>query len=122
VRNWWQKKYVPKDARYDLCGKGKLTLSKYGTPTWVRDKKRKNKFYCKGCFAIIRDTGQRRPQEARTNIGLGIRKALEKGIIFGKTRYTLDESVFDTLRRSRHTGWGMLLLQDSHDSLFLTLT
>ncbi|MGH9987421.1 MAG: hypothetical protein ACRD8W_26040 [Nitrososphaeraceae archaeon] len=69
----------------------------HGTPIWVRNKKRKNKFYCKGCFAIIRDTGQRRPQEARTNIGLGIRKALEKGIIFGKTRYTLDESVFDTI-------------------------
>ena len=67
-----------------------------GPPIWVRDKKGK-KIYCKGCFVVIRDTGQSRPEEARRNIGVGIHKALDKGIIFGRTKYTLDETVFDTV-------------------------
>ena len=46
---------------------------------------------------VIRDTGQSRPEEARRNIGVGIHKALDKGIIFGRTKYTLDETVFDTV-------------------------
>lgn len=97
VRKKWQEKYVPKDAKCDRCRRSTSVVSKYGTPIWVRDKKRKYVVYCKGCFVVIRDTGQMRPQEARKNIGIGIHKALDKGIIFGRKKYTLDESVFDTI-------------------------
>jgi hypothetical protein len=95
VRIKWQEKYVPKDVKCDRCGNDTTTVSKYGTQIWVRDRKRKNVYYCKGCFVIIRDTGQNRPLDARKNIGIGIHKALDKGIIFGKSKYSLDETVFD---------------------------
>jgi hypothetical protein len=96
VRKQWQEKHVPKGVKCDICGKETLTVSKYGTQIWVRDEKRKNVFYCKVCFVIVRDSGRQRPQEARNNIGLGIHKALDKGVEFGKKRYYIDESVFDT--------------------------
>jgi hypothetical protein len=69
-------------------------MSRYGTPIWVRDE---NRVYCKACFVIIRDKGQKRPEQARNNVKLGIHAALERGVIFGKKKYSLDESVFDIL-------------------------
>jgi len=54
-------------------------------------------YYCKACFVIIRDTGKERPELARENVGRGIHKALENGRIFGKKKYSLLDSIFDTV-------------------------
>ena len=91
-------------------------MSKYGTPVWVRDKKRKNIFYCKTCFIIIRDTGQLRPQEARNNIQLGIHKALDKGTVFGRTKYSVDESAFETTTEEP-AYWMGILMADGNISI-----
>jgi hypothetical protein len=109
VRKKWQEKYVRKGVKCDRCGKETLIVSKYGTQIWVRDKKKKNVFYCKGCFVIIRDTGLNRPEEARRNIGVGIHKALDKGIIFGRTKYTLDETVFERVTEDSAYWMGNLM-------------
>ena len=113
VRNKWQEKYVPKGAKCDLCRKGTLTLSKYGTQIWVRDKKKKGVFICKACFVIRRDIGHQRPQEARHNIGLGIHKAIDRGVIFGKRTYSLDDTVFNT-KNEDPSYWSGFLMTDGN--------
>lgn len=115
VRKKWQEKYVPKGVKCDRCGKETLIVTKYGTQIWVRDKKKKNVYYCKGCFVILRDTGQIRSYEARENIGIGIHKALNKGVIFGKTKYTLDNTVFDTTTEES-AYWSGFLMSDGNIS------
>jgi hypothetical protein len=115
VRNQWRKKHVLKDATCVRCRRTTSIVSKYGYPIWVRDKKRKGVYYCKGCFVIVRDTGQLRPQEARNNIGIGIRNAMDKGIIFGKTKYTLDDTVFDTTTEES-AYWSGFLMSDGNIS------
>ena len=115
VRKKCQEKYVPNGVKCDRCRKETLTVSKYGTQIWVRDKKRRNVYYCKGCFVIIRDSGQIRSQEARKNIGIGIRRAVKKGIIFGKTKYTLDDTVFDIITE-KSAYWSGFLMSDGNIS------
>jgi hypothetical protein len=75
----------------------------------LKDKRRNGVYYCKGCFAIIRDTGKKRPEEARNNIGIGIHRAVEKGVIFGRTNYSLDETVFDEITQKSAYWTGMLM-------------
>jgi DNA-binding transcriptional regulator WhiA len=109
VRYKWQEKHVPKNVRCTVCNRSTSVLSKYGTPIWVRDKNRNDVFSCKECFARVRDTGRRRPQKARNNIGVGIHRALDKGVIFGRTKYTLDETVFDRITQKSAYWMGMFM-------------
>jgi len=96
VRQKWQEKHVPKNEICNLCRKSTTVVSRYGTPIWIKANYGNNILLCKACYASTRDKGRHRPQEARNNIGIGIRKALDKGVEFGRKRYYLDESVFDT--------------------------
>jgi hypothetical protein len=109
VRARWKERFIPKDAKCTRCGNITTAVSGYGTPMWVRDRVKEGIYYCKACFVIIRDTGKERPELARKNVGRGIHMALENGRIFGKKKYSLLDSIFDTVTEQSAFWMGMLM-------------
>jgi hypothetical protein len=58
---------------------------------------------------ILRDTGKERPEQARKNIGEAIHLAVKNGTTFGKKKYSLRESVFETITEKSAYWMGKLM-------------
>jgi len=69
----------------DNCGSTQTTLSKYGTPNWVRNKDREGGYLCRSCFTIKYNTGIVFSQERKANLKVAIRRAIDAGKVFGRS-------------------------------------
>ena len=51
----WKKRFIPVNAKCYQCGSVKTTLSKYGTPNWVR---REWGYLCRSCYTRQRNNSR----------------------------------------------------------------
>jgi hypothetical protein len=50
----WKERFIPEGVKCENCG---ATLSKYGTPNWVKNKDREGGYLCRSCFTTKRNKG-----------------------------------------------------------------
>lgn len=97
LRLSWQKKYIPANAKCDICNSTETTNSRYGTPQWIKNSDREGGYLCRSCYTIKRNTGQVFSPERKNNLRIGIRRAVENGVVFGRKVRTINEAAFNAI-------------------------
>ena len=94
MRSNWQKRFVPVNVKCDGCGSTKVTHTKYGTPKQVKNRQREGGYLCRPCYTTQRNKSRDYSSlKYRNNLKLGIHRALDSGVIFGRRIYTINETV-----------------------------
>jgi hypothetical protein len=93
----WKKRFVPVDVKCDNCSSTETTNSRYGTPQWIKNRDRDGGYLCRSCYTIKRNTGQVFSEEKKTNLRMGIRRAVENGVLFGRKLHTVNEAAFNVI-------------------------
>ena len=74
----WKKRFVPIAVKCDQCSSTETTLSKYGTPKWVKNKDRDDGYFCWSCHTIKRNTGIVFSQEEKQTLKLNKASSRER--------------------------------------------
>src|SRR5215207_1901962 len=58
LRSRWQNRFVPINVKCDRCQCTEIICTKYGTPKWVKNREKENRYLCWSCYIVKRNTGR----------------------------------------------------------------